>query len=125
MSEALSDVEIFNSFAASAAPLTEVQIEKIEQRAQQTGVARRLALAVLKFSGEELVQKMKDDKAAKAFADIELCLADYLRWLGGMTEMANAAHARTALALCARDDMRKLLAAANRRNRKTSRKLES
>lgn len=101
------------TFQESPAQLARDQMENMEQRAQDTehsrGVARRLALATLTRSGQEIIDSIKERSIAVAMADTVRVIDDNVSDLQTLIELMQSASLRITMALCTREDMQEIL----------------
>lgn len=106
---------MFDGFTNSEPEITEEVMMTIEENFNSYGVTRRTALAVLKQSGKELIDSIKDDRdCAVAFADAGMRAGDYAKKLEAFSEFMKTASVRISLALCTREDMSEIIKEAEK-----------
>lgn len=104
---------MWRKFARSPAQLTGEQVERIERAVQTDGVARRIALAALSFSGAELIEKFgreADRDSAAANAAGVAWIEGYMERLKSLLGLMETASLRGKLAMMEREDYNELLA---------------
>jgi hypothetical protein len=107
---------LWADFAASPAPLTGEQIDKIESiagdKSSNCAVSRRVALAILGKSGRDLIDMTSGDDSDGIFAEMLAQADQYVAYAKSMLKLAEKAHDRLDLALVGREDYMAIVAAA-------------
>ncbi len=111
-SEQFAD-EVTAKVKAAPAWFTHEQMAKAEREFQANGVTRRIALAVLTKSGQELIDAVSADRDfAVAMADWSAGGDGYLAGLEAERKTVEHAQARVLIALAHREDMDEVLSEA-------------
>jgi hypothetical protein len=101
---------IWRDFENSPPPLSsEEMLHEIEARAEDDGRQRRIALALLRKSGRDLIEMTSDREQAFLLATMVVYIRDYEQRLKMLRSLMTTAVTRARVALCNRVDMEALI----------------
>jgi hypothetical protein len=105
---------LWMQFASQPAHFSTDEMQEMKRHAQEVerdfGVTRRRALATLTKSSAELIDGIKDDRAAaEAVAYVSRAIRVAAQHLGAVCEVLTTARERLDMALCIREDMREIM----------------
>lgn len=117
-----ADLEaLWRKFARSKPPISQDEMRSIEvnfSEQMSSGVTRRMALGALTRSGKQLraaFGKRSDLESVEVGAEMVASIESYREFLRNVMDMLETARTRVQMAMCEREDMSEVLAAARKR----------